>query len=105
MTRVRLRGRLICDAGDIALVERLLPDHVRLTRAEPGCLRFDVVRAEGVAAEYAVDELFADATAFDAHRARAAASVWGRATAHIRRDYMVETVGADALDQTGLAIK
>ena len=40
---ITLSGRLICaNAIEADLVASLLPDHIRLTRDEPGCLSFEV---------------------------------------------------------------
>lgn len=42
---VVLTGFLVCRSLEEAdRVAGLLPEHVRLTRAEPGCLAFEVVR-------------------------------------------------------------
>ena len=86
---IRLSGTLTCATPeDARLVERLLPEHIRLSRASAGCLSFSVLaKADGLT--WAVDETFADRAAFTAHQARAAASAWGRATAHIARDYRI----------------
>ncbi len=86
---VRLSGRLICASPDEAeTVRRHLPEHLRLTLAEPGCLAFSV-RETGDPMVWQVEEHFADRPAFQAHQARTRASAWGRATAAIRRDYAV----------------
>jgi quinol monooxygenase YgiN len=86
---IRLTGTLRCATPeDSALVGRLLPDHIRLTRAEPGCLSFTVSPAED-GLIWAVEETFADRAAFQAHQARTVASDWGRATAHIPRAYQI----------------
>jgi quinol monooxygenase YgiN len=86
---IRLTGTLRCATPeDSALVGHLLPDHIRLTRAEPGCLSFTVSPAED-GLIWAVDETFADRAAFQAHQARTVASDWGRATAHIPRSYQI----------------
>ncbi|KFE35387.1 putative quinol monooxygenase [Thioclava atlantica] len=38
-----LTGRLICATEEEAAIVRAhLPEHIRLTRAEPGCERFEV---------------------------------------------------------------
>ena len=43
MPRILVTGYLRARPEDAALIGRLLPDHIRLSRAEPGCLRFEVV--------------------------------------------------------------
>lgn len=90
MTRVRLRGRLICtDDDQVRIIEQELPRHVELTRAEDGCDEFSV-EPSGEAGVWMVQERFRDAEAFAAHQARVAASAWGRETAGIRRDYEID---------------
>ena len=72
----------------VCLIARLLPDHLRLSRAEPGCLTFAVTPTADPLI-WQVDETFADRAAFEAHQARSRASEWGRASAHIPRHYTV----------------
>lgn len=44
---VRLSGFLRCASmEDVELVVRHLPEHIRLTRAEPGCLSFEVSQTD-----------------------------------------------------------
>lgn len=91
--QVSLSGQLICkDADEAAIVSRHLPDHLRLTCAEPGCLSFAVTRTHDELV-WQVEELFADADAFRAHQTRVAASAWGRATRDVERRY--EIVGLE----------
>ena len=88
--RVTLSGRLICaDAEQAAVVCAHLPQHLRLTRAEPGCLAFAVTPTADPLV-WQVEESFADAAAFHAHQARTRASDWGQTTAGIRRKYQVQ---------------
>ncbi|MCL2544195.1 MAG: antibiotic biosynthesis monooxygenase [Nocardioidaceae bacterium] len=90
MGEVVLSGRLVCRSGaEAELVTAYLPRHVELTRAEDGCLSFEVT-ATGDPLIWLVRERFTDAAAFRAHQARVNASEWGRATAGIERDYTVE---------------
>lgn len=90
MARVALSGALLCRSlAEAERVAALLPEHVRLTRAEPGCLRFHVARAADDPTRFEVEELFADAAAFRAHQARTAAARWGRETRGLRRDFTV----------------
>jgi quinol monooxygenase YgiN len=87
---VTLTGFIEVPAAERQAILPLLAEHVRLTRAEPGCLAFEVVESVERPGWLAVSERFRDAEAFDAHQARAAASRWGSATRHLRRDYRRE---------------
>lgn len=90
MSKVILTGFLICrslEEGD--RVSAMLADHIRLTRAEPGCLIFEVIRSMADPVRFAVREVFACRADFDAHQTRARASLWGRATKGIPRDYIL----------------
>lgn len=87
---VRLTGRLICTSeAEAETVRQHLPEHVRLTRAEPGCLSFEVEATDDPHV-WRVEERFADRDAFLHHQERTRASRWGAATQGIRRDYSVE---------------
>lgn len=84
---IALSGTLTCrDAGQMMLALDLLPDHVRLSRAEPGNLRFDLGQQDDPMV-WRLDELFADAEAFAAHQARTRASRWGTESGAILRDF------------------
>ena len=86
---IRLTGRLICaDEGQAALVAAYLTEHIRLTRAEPGCISFEV-RQSGDPLVWEVAEVFSSRAAFQAHQARAAASACGQATKGIERQYVI----------------
>ncbi|MFT4235755.1 MAG: antibiotic biosynthesis monooxygenase [Microbacterium sp.] len=89
MTEVTLTGQLVCASeAENALVERLLPRHIELTRAEAGCRAFEVSRTDHPLV-WQVDERFADAEAFQSHQERVSASAWGRETAHVERRYAI----------------
>ena len=66
-----------------------LPTHIRLSREEPGCLRFDVTEDADVPGRFHVSEAFIDAAAFEAHQTRARASDWGMISAGFERQYKV----------------
>ncbi|MGV1948049.1 MULTISPECIES: antibiotic biosynthesis monooxygenase [unclassified Agrobacterium] len=86
---VRLSGFLCCaSVQDVQLVESHLPDHIRLTRAEPGCISFEVSQTEDPLI-WRVEELFVDRAAFDFHQQRTRASKWFVATSAIPRDYEI----------------
>ncbi|SNR24800.1 GNAT family N-acetyltransferase [Paracoccus sediminis] len=84
---VGLTGRLICqDADQMMTALALLPEHSRLSREEPGCLRFDLWQDEDPLI-WNLSELFIDADAFAAHAARTKDSEWGRQSTGIGRDF------------------
>lgn len=84
---ITLTGHLFCaNATEAALLREHLADHIRLSRAEPGCLSFNVTPTDDPLV-WAVDEAFSDLAAFEAHQARTRTSAWHKATAHFRREY------------------
>lgn len=90
MDSVFLSGQLVCsDKDQVAIVTQHLPVHKHLTRAEEGCLSFEVRRVED-SLVWQVDEHFRDAAAFRAHQELVARSEWGAATAGIERRYTVK---------------
>ena len=90
--RVALTGHLRCATrAEADRVHAGLDTHLRLTRAEPGCLSFDVPPTDDPLV-WQVAELFTDRAAFEAHQARAAASDWARLTAGIARDYQITEI-------------
>ena len=87
---IRLKGHLICLTEDEAQTVRThLPDHMRLSRLEPGCLSFDVTQTDDPLI-WDVRESFRTREDFDAHQTRTRASEWFNATRHILRDFRVE---------------
>ncbi|WP_346958006.1 antibiotic biosynthesis monooxygenase [uncultured Arthrobacter sp.] len=90
MSNVFLTGQLVCsDHEQATMVAQHLPLHIKLTRAEQGCLSFEVKPTQNPLI-WQVDEQFQDAASFRAHQKRVAESEWGRATAGIARHYEIE---------------
>jgi len=86
---VRLSGFLRCElAEDVEIIKRHLPDHARMTRAESGCVAFEVTQTADPMV-WRVTEQFADRAAFDFHQRRTRDSEWFTATSHIPRDYEI----------------
>ena len=86
---ITLTGSLHClTALDSAIVARHLPEHLTLSRAEPGCLWFRVSQSVDPLV-WTLDEGFADAAAFAAHQSRTRASGWWTATQHIARNFQL----------------
>lgn len=83
---VEIQGRLTCpDAAQMMMVLDLLPRHADLSRAEPGCLRFDVWQDDDPLVWH-LAELFRDGDAFAAHQRRAGDSDWARESGGLQRD-------------------
>jgi len=86
---VILKGTLTCATeAEVARVRAALPSRIALTRAEAGCLSFEVTPTENPLI-WTVAERFADADAFDAHQTRSASSDWAEQTRGVARDYTV----------------
>lgn len=84
---IALSGRLICaDTAQMMTALSLLPEHVELSRAEPGCLRFDIWQDDDPMIWH-LAEVFTDADAFAAHQARTGTGEWGRKSTDIERDF------------------
>ncbi len=86
---VTLHGTLRCaNPNEAARVRAALPEHIRLTREEPGCLSFDVTPTDDPLVWH-VAESFVDKAAFEAHQTRAQDTHWATQTAGIQRDYTI----------------
>ena len=84
---IALHGRLICnDTTDLMTTLELLPAHVAASRAEPGCLLFRIEQSDDPMI-WSLFEIFSDGAAFAAHRSRSAASLWGRRSRQMGRDF------------------
>ena len=90
---IHVTGRLICASeAEAAIVRAMLPEHIRLSRAEPGCLTFNVSPSADPMV-WVLDESFQDHAAFEGHQTRTRASAWFAATREFERDFQVEEVG------------
>jgi len=71
-----------------------LPRHIDLTRAEAGCLKFEIALDPDHPDRLRVDELFSSRAAFDAHQKRVAQSEWGELTEGLKRVYEIREIHA-----------
>lgn len=92
IARIRLTGHIDVAPERRADVTAALPEHIRLTRGEPGCLLFEVTPDPKVEGRWQVAELFVDRAAFDTHQARTAASNWATVSDGIPRSYVLEEI-------------
>ena len=72
------------DRADFALA---LPEHTRLTNAEPGCHYFRVTPDPKIEGRYEVEESFKDEAAYDLHVQRTAKTKWAKITRNLKRSY------------------
>ena len=88
MAKVYLDGLLVAhSAAEHALVDLYLEEHIALTRAEPGCLKFEVTEDPKDRNKFHVSEIFDSEEAFDAHQVRAKNSEWGQISAPLERRF------------------
>ena len=94
MPRVHVTGFMICRTLEESdRVAAALPAHIALTRAEPGCLIFEVLRSSADPCRFAVRQCYRSPEAYDAHHARTLASDWWKVTSHVPRDFRITESG------------
>ena len=87
---IRLRGHLDCTTEEeVQAIRAHHQAHLALSRAEPGCLTFDITPTDDPMV-WEVMEAFRTRADFDAHQARTRESAWFAATRSILRDFRVE---------------
>lgn len=90
---IRLTGTLTCPTpDDLVIVQTYLPDHIRLSRAEPGCISFTVTQSADPLI-WLLDETYTDKAAFEAHQTRNRASVWWAQSQGLLRDFQLSDAG------------
>ena len=88
--KVILSGHTIVREADLSRVRQALPEHIRLTYAEPGCIIFIVVENETELGRFDVYEEFESKEAFEAHQHRMKMSDWGAVTKRVERFYTIQ---------------
>lgn len=89
MGNIVLQGFIIVPPSELTMVKAELATHIGLTRAELGCLIFEVTQDPLNPCRFDVYEEFADQAAFQAHQARVKSSRWGKITVNVERHYTV----------------
>ncbi len=87
MGKVYLNGIITIPEAEQAAMRPLLDEHVRLTRAEPGCIAFDATQSAADPTQFEVAEIFRDEAAFAAHQARIKTAEWGAKSGHLVRNF------------------
>ena len=89
MGKIILTGCLKVVSGELNAIRAELPDHISQTRAEPGCLMFEVIEDPNKSGRFHVHEEFVDRSAFERHQQRTAHSRWATVTANATRKYVI----------------
>ncbi|MCF6271805.1 MAG: antibiotic biosynthesis monooxygenase [Rhodobacteraceae bacterium] len=88
MAKVYLDGQLVAKtAAQRAVIDLYLDEHIALTRAEPGCLKFEVTEDPKDRNKFHVSEVFDSEETFAAHQTRTKASEWGQHSEKLERRF------------------
>lgn len=90
--KIRLRGYITVPDEDLDRARGALAEHIRLTRQEVGCLRFEVTPDATDQNRFDVYEEFVDRRAFEQHQARVRNSDWGEVSANASRHYQIDEI-------------
>ena len=89
MSRIVLEGHILVPDKDIPAVMAALPTHIKRTRMEKGCLRFEVTQDPQNPSLFRVYEEFVDRAALEAHQQRVRTAEWGKIAADAERHYKI----------------
>ena len=90
--KIQLKGHMDVTSDRMEAVIKAVGDHITLTRAEAGCISFEVTACPDVTGRFLVAETFVDRAAFDQHQTRTSTSPWAKITAGLPRDYTITEV-------------
>jgi|TARA_B110000263_G_scaffold56249_1_gene47831 quinol monooxygenase YgiN len=94
MGKVILEGYIVVSESDLINLKEHLDEHIKLTRAENGCIVFNVEQRNGKELIFDVYEEFSDKEAYYFHQERLKASPWYKATRKVERHYDVSGLEA-----------
>ena len=92
MTRVILKGYVIVPDDDLDAINEALPAHIVNTRAEDGCLLFNVTQDENQKNRFNVHEEFNNKESFSNHQDRVKRSEWGNVSANLEKHYHINQI-------------
>ena len=87
--QIKLTGYIDVPEDRLEEITTALPEHIRLTRLEAGCVSFNVTPDTDHAGRFNVAEVFATRADFDQHQSRTKSSEWARITQGIPRSYTI----------------
>lgn len=89
MSKLVLEGHIVVPGKHLKAVMAELPTHIKLTRREEGCLRFEVTQDPENQLIFSVYEEFVDRAAFEAHQQRVRIADWGKIAVNAERHYKI----------------
>ena len=92
MTRVILKGYVIVPDDDLDAINEALPAHIVNTRAEDGCLLFNVTQDVNKKNRFSVHEEFINKESFLNHQDRVKRSEWGNVSANLEKHYHINKI-------------
>ena len=87
MGNVVLTGYVIIREEDFDAISQAMPEHIRSTLAEPGCLDFKLTQDKNDLLRFSVYEEFTDQKALEHHQARSKEGEWHKVTKHMQRHF------------------
>ena len=87
--QIILDGYIVVPDADLSAVIDELPRHIELTRAEQGCIAFDVIQDKQSRYKFTVYEKFSSREAFEFHQHRVRSSAWGLVAKNVERYYKI----------------
>ena len=90
MSKVILSGHIVVAEPELAAVREALSIHIEATRAEKGCIIFNVEEHITEVGRFDVYEEFTPSDAFRFHQKRVQESDWGIISKNVTRHYTVE---------------
>ena len=90
MNKVILSGHIVVAESELIAVREALPIHIKATRAEKGCIVFNVVEHMMEIGRFDVYEEFETSDAFRFHQNRVQKSEWGVVSKNVVRHYRIE---------------
>ena len=90
MKKVTLSGYIIVPISELDTVKEALTEHIKLTKAELGCMVFEVTEHSTERGRFDVYEEFESSKAFELHQKRVRGSYWGEITQNLKREYTID---------------
>ena len=87
--KIHLSGHIDVTPERMEAVTTAVVDHISLTRAEAGCISFEVTPCPDVKGRFLVNEVFINQAAFDHHQTRTKASPWAKISEGLPREYTI----------------